>query len=133
MKKILLSFALVALVALAFTACTPKETTAFDPSHLYSGSGDWTFIKDSGQGDEELLNHFNSNGTGYERNLTQNTPEQSFRWELVGQRLTFIHNVMGVDAIPRDYIVLTLNEYRLEYKDEFDGKIYSCSKERGVE
>ena len=130
MKKILLYFAVLALATAAFVGCGPKnpEGEGFNAEHLWSGSGDWEFTWNS----NEMLHHFSSNGTGYEINRTESTPQQAFRWELAGNRLTITHIIEMGGAVPLDYTVTTLTEYRLEYRDD-RGRTISCSKVRGVE
>ena len=128
MRRILFYAVTAAFAGLFFASCAPAEKE-FNKEFLYSGSGEWVSTQDFGDGNEEIHDKFNADGTGSTWSVTQDTYPQPFDWELVGRRLTFIH-IMETRAggvIPKDYTVTTLTETSLVYKDEW-GNTISCTK-----
>jgi hypothetical protein len=132
MKNILKLLAAVLAGALLTVGCTPGGTTPeerFDATFLYSGSGEWSLTRDFGDGPEELRHKFNSNGSGWEKNITLEQLEgQAFSWSLTGSRLTFIHDVEMGGAVPEDCTVTTLTATRLVYKTP-GGSTVTCTKQ----
>ncbi len=131
-RAVLYILAAVAGVVLA-VSCSPNGTDGgedFDKSFLYAGGGEWTLVRDFGDGPQEMLHKFNSDGTGHEINITaEQTEPQTFRWSLTGSRLTLIHNISMGGSVPEDCTVTTLSATRLVYKTE-SGVTVSCTKKQ---
>jgi hypothetical protein len=131
MKKILKLIASALMGALLAVACTPSETPPkeeFNAAFLYSGSGEWSFTANYG-GTVQMLHKFNSDGTGWERNITEDTPQQAFTWTLVGSRLAFIHKGEFGQEVPEDCTVTTLTATKLVYKTSNGLAIITCTKQ----
>jgi PIN domain nuclease of toxin-antitoxin system len=134
MKKILLYATLLAATILLFNACSPKESGGDDwETNLCSNGGEWVSTQTLAEVQHQIHDQFRADHTGTTWSETDNV-KQAFKWELSGNRLTFIHyqEMTGEYGIPLDYTVTTLNEHSLVYKDEW-GKTISCAKVRGVE
>ena len=88
MKNILKWVAAALFGVLLAVGCTPTQTTGnFDKTLLYSGSGlwGWTF------GANEMQHKFNADGTGWEKDITDDAPQLAFKWTLNGDELAFYH------------------------------------------
>jgi hypothetical protein len=133
MKKLLYLIAAATFGALLAVACSPDGTEPgggdFDQTFLYSGSGLWSFNRDYGEGSHVMHHKFNSDGTGWERNITEDTPQQAFTWTLVGSRLAFIHKGEFGQEIPEDCTVTTLTATKLVYKTPSGLAIITCTKQ----
>jgi len=119
MRRYLLFFSAVLVLALSFSSCTPL--TDFDESLLY---GKWV---DTDGGTEYY--RFDLGGTGATWDTADDVSEaeaQEFTWSLEGADLTLIH-IGQVTTVPKAYTMKTLTATDLEFED-YTGKIFSYSK-----
>jgi hypothetical protein len=130
MKKIFKLIAAALLGGVVAVACQPGGTTTdeeFDPALLI---GEWSFNRDIG-GSPHLIHHkFNSDGTGWEQDITDDAPQMAFKWTLNGDELALYHwsEMEQQYGIPETGTVTTLTATRLVYRTQ-TGRTITCTKQ----
>lgn len=126
MKKrllLLLAFALTALIAVTFNACTSDDDEInFDEQLLV---GKWL------QNSSQVYYVYNSDYTGktWDESEVIEEQAQAFTWTLVADDLTQIHIMEIGGNVPKEYQVLTLSYGSMTYKDVKSGTVYSFTKQ----
>ncbi|MBO7724597.1 MAG: lipocalin family protein [Paludibacteraceae bacterium] len=129
LKKRFLQIAVFALVLVAISSCTPKESE-FDEMLLI---GKWERL--SPFSDEEKTGYeyyrYDVGGVGVTWDTYDDVTEdeaQEFKWTLLKSDLTLKHKieVTGEYEVPKVYTVIELTSTKLVYKDDRD--TYDFSK-----
>ena len=130
MKKSTILFGVVAIVAMVMVSCQIDKPTfqEADLLGLWQENGQEAFVRFTAEQDEtgeyKYGRQWNESEDIYEEDLKP-YGNGWFKYKLVKSELTEIHLTDNGSAdIPKVYVVVKLNEYELQYEDEWGKRYY---------